>query len=56
MKLAQQMVTMALYYHFDGWLVNIENHINVSVLEYLVVVEDLVFYKMAVCCSGIVHK
>lgn len=27
--LAQQMVAMAQYYRFDGWLVNIENPINV---------------------------
>jgi hypothetical protein len=35
MKLAQQMVTMALYYHFDGWLVNIENHINPALMDNL---------------------
>ena len=29
MLLAQQMVAMAQYYRFDGWLVNIENPINV---------------------------
>ena len=32
MQLAQQMVAMAQYYNFDGWLVNIENPINVSTL------------------------
>lgn len=32
-QLAQQMVAMAQYYNFDGWLVNIENPINVSMLE-----------------------
>ena len=31
MQLSQQMVAMAQYYHFDGWLVNIENPINVGV-------------------------
>ena len=31
--LAEQMVEMAVYYQFDGWLVNIENHINVSDLR-----------------------
>lgn len=33
MQLAQQMVAMAQYYNFDGWLVNIENPINVSLLK-----------------------
>lgn len=28
--LAHQMVNLAQYYRFDGWLVNIENPINVS--------------------------
>ena len=29
-QLAQQMMMMAQYYKFDGWLINIENPINVS--------------------------
>ena len=29
MKLAQQLVDMAEYYNFDGWLVNIENPVKV---------------------------
>jgi endo-beta-N-acetylglucosaminidase D len=31
MVLAQQMVAIAQYYRFDGWLVNIENPINVRI-------------------------
>ena len=27
---AQQLVALAQYYHFDGWLVNIENPIHVG--------------------------
>ena len=30
MQLAKQMVAIAQYYNFDGWLVNIENPINAS--------------------------
>ena len=30
MQLAKQMMAIAQYYNFDGWLVNIENPINVS--------------------------
>ena len=35
MLLAQQMVAMSQYYQFDGWLVNIENPINVRFLIYV---------------------
>ena len=30
MQFAQQLVAIAQYYRFDGWLVNIENDIHVS--------------------------
>ena len=29
-QFAQQLIAMAEYYNFDGWLVNIENPIHVS--------------------------
>lgn len=31
-RLADQLVNIAEYYRFDGWLLNIENHIEVSVI------------------------
>ena len=33
-EFAHQLVAMAVYYKFDGWLVNIENNIHVSVIVY----------------------
>ena len=34
-QFAQQLVALAQYYGFDGWLINIENPINVKKLFFL---------------------
>ena len=35
-EFAHQLVAMAEYYKFDGWLVNIENNIHVGVVVYFI--------------------
>ena len=35
-KFVQQIIAITQYYHFDGWLVNIENPVHVSYNNFLI--------------------
>ena len=53
MAFADKLISIAEYYRFDGWLINIENHIHVSYyskLPYHVYnIHTLIMYSDTLC-------
>lgn len=54
-EFAHQLVAMAEYYKFDGWLVNIENSIHVSVIILIIIICTTLYCDGMLCTFSLFY-